>query len=273
MAFERAVRALAAIGLQRDRSEIRSLFYVKMRIITLFFPPRRSPISVAPLPAMGRIRSVLATLLWASPASPVLLSGAARPLASCRVPAPACLADRVEDANAEDPEVTKARSLSRLQSQAVQWLAMSSAINLSEGEGLQPFAVPQGWMAAPSAPPAQAFSNDELIAEIERHEPALLALLEACAERAPSLCTPSAMLPLARLAAWTERDAWVRAPSGEAATPIWQELQPCVRATGCSRTGAGCNPSRTHPRCGRSTSGRARTPARASVGEAAAARA
>ena len=174
---------------------------------------------------MARIRSVLATLLWASPASPVLLSGAARPLASCRVPAPVCLADRVEDANAEDPEVTKARALSRLQSQAVQWLAMSSAINLSEGEGLQPFAVPEGWMAAPSAPPAQAFTNDELIAEIERHEPALLALLEACAERAPSLCTPSAMLPLARLAAWTERDAWVRAPSGRA------RLQPHLAET------------------------------------------
>ena len=172
--------------------------------------------SAPPPRTMARIRSLLATLLWASPASPVLLSGAARPLASCRVPAPVCLADRVEDANAEDPEVTKARALSRLQSQAVQWLAMSSAINLSEGEGLQPFAVPEGWMAAPSAPPAQAFTNDELIAEIERHEPALLALLEACAERAPSLCTPSAMLPLARLAAWTERDAWVHAPSGRA---------------------------------------------------------
>ena len=132
-------------------------------------------------------------------------------------------------------QVTKARALSRLQSQAVQWLAMSCAINLSEGEGLQPFAVPEGWMAAPSAPPAQAFTNDELIEEIERHEPALLALLEACAERAPSLCTPSAMLPLARLAAWTERDAWVRAPSGRA------RLQPSL-AEAATPSDRGCNP-------------------------------
>ena len=139
---------------------------------------------------MYAIRSALATLLWASPASSVLLSGAARPLASCRVAAPVCLAEQVEDAVAE--EVTKARALAGLQSQAVQWLAMSSAISLSDGEGLQPFAVPQGWMAAPSAPPAQSFTNDELSAEIERREPALLALLKACAERAPSLCTPSA---------------------------------------------------------------------------------
>ena len=159
---------------------------------------------------MFAMRSALATLLWASPASSVLLSGAARPLASGRVAAPVCVAERVEDAVVEDPEVTKARALAGLQSQAVQWLAMSSAINLSDGEGLQPFAVPQGWMAAPSAPPVQSFTNDELSAEIERREPALLALLKACAERAPSLCTPSAMLPLARLAAWTERDAWVR---------------------------------------------------------------
>lgn len=159
---------------------------------------------------MAAIRSALATLLWASPASSVLLSGAARPLASCRVAAPVCLAEQVKDAVVEDPEVMKARTLAGLQSQAVQWLAMSSAIDLSDGEGLQPFAVPQGWMAAPSAPPAQSFTNDELSAEIERREPALLALLKACAERAPSLCTPSAMLPLARLAAWTERDAWVR---------------------------------------------------------------
>lgn len=158
---------------------------------------------------MYAIRSALATLLWASPASSVLLSGAARPLASCRVAAPVCLAEQVKDAVA-DEEVMKARALAGLQSQAVQWLAMSSAISLSDGEGLQPFAVPQGWMAAPSAPPAQSFTNDELSAEIERREPALLALLKACAERAPSLCTPSAMLPLARLAAWTERDAWVR---------------------------------------------------------------
>ena len=132
-------------------------------------------------------------------------------------------------------QVTKARALSRLQSQAVQWLAMSCAINLSEGEGLQPFAVPEGWMAAPSAPPAQAFTNDQLIEEIERHEPALLALLEACAERAPSLCTPSAMLPLARLAAWTERDAWVRAPSGRA------RLQPSL-AEAATSSDRGCNP-------------------------------
>ena len=61
---------------------------------------------------MRAIRSVLVTLLWASPTSAALLSGAARPLSSCRVPAPVCLADSVEDANAEDAEVTKARASS-----------------------------------------------------------------------------------------------------------------------------------------------------------------
>ena len=65
------------------------------------------------------IRPALATLLWASPASSVLLSGAARPLASGRVAAPVCVAERVEDAVVEDPEVTKARALAGLQSQAV----------------------------------------------------------------------------------------------------------------------------------------------------------
>jgi len=102
------------------------------------------------------------------------------------------------------------RELDLLKGSAEQWLAMSCAISLSETQELQPFSVPQGWMGSMSPPPAQEYTREQLVEEIEKREPSLYELLDACAERAPSLCTRSHMLPLARLAAWTDRDEWVR---------------------------------------------------------------
>ncbi|KAL1504656.1 hypothetical protein AB1Y20_008436 [Prymnesium parvum] len=102
----------------------------------------------------------------------------------------------------------RAYALARLREGAEGWLGLCCAISLTEGSGLQPFAAPRGWLAEVSPPPAQAYTQSELVAEIERREPALYALLDACAARAPALCTPHALLPLARLAAWTTE--WVR---------------------------------------------------------------
>ena len=113
---------------------------------------------------------------------------------------------------------------------AERYLGMCVAVSLSGDAGLQPFTVPSGWMAYPSPPPVQAFSNDELTQEVESKEGSLRRLLEACEERAPSLFADSsatwssapALLPLARLAAWTDEGNWVRPLSewqGEASVP------------------------------------------------------
>ena len=98
----------------------------------------------------------------------------------------------------------------RLREAADYWVAMCAAISLTDGAGLQPFQVPSGWMGSSSPPPAQAYTQRELADEIEGNEPALHALIDAVIDRAPSLCRRPAMLPLARLASWTESDKWVR---------------------------------------------------------------
>ena len=103
----------------------------------------------------------------------------------------------------------RAFQLAQLKEQAEGWLGLCSAITLTEGEGLQPFQSPSGWLAGMSPPPAQAYTQEALVTEIERHEPPLFALLDACFDRAPSLCRAASTLPLARLAAWTS-DRWVR---------------------------------------------------------------
>ena len=87
---------------------------------------------------------------------------------------------------------------------------MCSAIMLTGDTGLQPFQNPSGWMAFSAPPPTQSYSPEELDAAIARTQPVLYQLLDAVADRAPSLCRRSAMLPLARLAAWTESEKWVR---------------------------------------------------------------
>lgn len=120
-----------------------------------------------------------------------------------------CAADKVAEGDQTDVDEEWRREQMQLRAVAQQWLAMSVAIKLSEVGGLQPFSVPSGWLAMPSPPPSQAYTEEELVAEVERREPSLSALLEACADRAPSLCRRAALLPLARLAAWTS-DGWVR---------------------------------------------------------------
>ena len=157
------------------------------------------------------MRAIL-LLSCTSAAAAALVGGSAsyRTAASTRASAPVCAAEKEKVIDVEDEDAVRNRELSRLRNQAEQWLAMTSAIGLAGDAGLQPFAVPSGWLAAPSAPPSQVFSEEQLIMEIEAREPTLYALLDACAECAPSLCTPSAMLPLARLAAWTDEEEWVR---------------------------------------------------------------
>lgn len=123
-------------------------------------------------------------------------------------PAPRARAPRA-DGSAGSTRQLEADELMRLREGAAGWLGFCSAISLSDGKGLQPFASPIGWLADYSPPPAQAYTQLELMDEILRHEPSLNALLDACAHRAPSLCTVSSLLPLARLAAWTS-DHWVR---------------------------------------------------------------
>ena len=119
--------------------------------------------------------------------------------------------DEMDDAAEQEraAELARAAELSRLRMAADQWLGMCSAITLSGEAGLQPFSAPSGWLADMSPPPAQAYTQDELITEAELHEPAMSALLDACADRAPVLCSIPAVVPLARLAAWTS-GRWVR---------------------------------------------------------------
>ena len=97
-----------------------------------------------------------------------------------------------------------------IRDRADHWNAMCSAVALTDEEGLQPFTVPSGWMGSVSPPPTQAYTPQELSDEIEGNEPALYSLLDAVADRAPSLMRTSALLPLARLAAWTDSSGWVR---------------------------------------------------------------
>jgi hypothetical protein len=110
----------------------------------------------------------------------------------------------------EDAEVEQQREQTRLRELSQYWLAMCSAVALTDATGLQPFSVPQGWMGSLSAPPTQSYTQEDIEQYIRRKEPALDALVDAAYEHAPSLCAPSAMLPLARLAAWTEQASWVR---------------------------------------------------------------
>ena len=98
----------------------------------------------------------------------------------------------------------------RLRDAAEYWNSMCSAVELTDGTGLQPFTVPSGWMGSSSPPPVQAFTPEELAEETEGNAPVLLALIDAVLERAPSLCRRSSMLPLARLACWTDSKSWVR---------------------------------------------------------------
>ena len=98
----------------------------------------------------------------------------------------------------------------RLRDAADYWVSMCSAVALTDGAGLQPFTVPSGWMGSTSPPPAQAYTADELSSEVESNRPALDALVRAVVDRSPSLCRMSSMLPLARLACWTDDEQWVR---------------------------------------------------------------
>jgi hypothetical protein len=107
------------------------------------------------------------------------------------------------------------------------WNSMCSAVTLTDGAGLQPFTVPSGWMGSSSPPPTQAYSPDELASETERNEPVLDALLDAVIDRAPSLCRKSSLMPLARLACWTESEKWVR-PLDE--WPGEEQLEPSAAA-------------------------------------------
>ena len=83
----------------------------------------------------------------------------------------------------------RAYELAVLRRDAEQWLAMCSAVSLTErrGAGLQPFSAPSGWMMEINARPSQAYTQDELIVELEAREPSLEVLLDACADRAPAL--------------------------------------------------------------------------------------
>ena len=171
---------------------------------------------------MSVMRSYALTLLLSQPASslhvaslaPLRASHACHSAAAAPPPrhaATRCAADKVAGGETDETEVDEEwrREQVQLRAAAEQWLAMSVAIKLSEAGGLQPFSVPAGWMAMPSPPPSQAYTEEELVAEVERREPSLSALLDACADRAPSLCSRATLLPLARLAAWTS-DGWVR---------------------------------------------------------------
>ena len=87
--------------------------------------------------------------------------------------------------------------------------------------GLQPFRARRldglsGTSPKQSFTPASWAGND-------KRQPVLSSLLEAVVEKAPSLCRPSALLPLARLAAWTDSEQWVRPLNdwaGEAKTDV-----------------------------------------------------
>lgn len=110
-----------------------------------------------------------------------------------------------------------------LQERADYWNAMCSAVALTRETGLQPFQNPTGWMGSVAPPPKQSFTPAELDEAIDKQQPVLNSLLEAVVEKAPSLCRPSALLPLARLAAWTDSEQWVRPLNdwaGEAKTDV-----------------------------------------------------
>ena len=87
---------------------------------------------------------------------------------------------------------------------------MCSAVALTDEAGLQPFATPSGWMGSIGPPPQQTYTREELEETLASTQPVLHDLLDAVADRAPSLRNREALLPLARLAAWTKRDEWVR---------------------------------------------------------------
>ena len=81
---------------------------------------------------------------------------------------------------------------------------------LTGESGLQPFTNPAGWMGSMGPPPTQAYTREELATFLDRTEPVFHSLLDAVADRAPSLYHREALLPLARLATWTDSEAWVR---------------------------------------------------------------
>lgn len=111
----------------------------------------------------------------------------------------------------------------KFEREAQQWLSMCSAIKLSSGAGLQPFSAPSGWMSEMNRVPQQVFTQDEFKEELDRCKPVLLELVNACWERAPTLCKmPTASLVLARLAAWTS-DSWVRSIEEWPGEPLAQE--------------------------------------------------
>ena len=79
------------------------------------------------------------------------------------------------------------------------WAAMSAAISLTGG-ATSDFSANGGY-------PKSAFIR----AKVSKDQPALNALVDACADRAPALVAePEASLPLARLAAWVPREQWQR---------------------------------------------------------------
>ena len=82
---------------------------------------------------------------------------------------------------------------------AFEWAAMSAAVAVSGG-ALNDFASSGG------------YSSAEAIREkLNASTPALERLLNACAKRAPALVAEEeAVLPLARLAVWTDETEWVR---------------------------------------------------------------
>ena len=140
------------------------------------------------------------------------ISGHAAGTAATSLRSPALRLDAQLDTMSEEDRAEAAvlRERMRTRELAERWLVWSGAIALTDEAGLQPFSVPSGWMGSSSPPPAQAYSQADLEASLETSEPALTALLDAVADRAPSLCQPDCALPLARLAAWTG-GKWVRA--------------------------------------------------------------
>ena len=98
------------------------------------------------------------------------------------------------EAEPEDEKIKRA-----VREAAVGWLAMSAAIAVSGG-GTSDFAANGGYPAGP-----------EIRKRTADAEPALEALLNACADRAPALVAePVNCLPLARLAVWVPIDEWLR---------------------------------------------------------------
>ena len=141
--------------------------------------------------------------------------GAARP-----IPRPCTAVRMCVSAQSRDP-IDQSEPLKWRPERADYWHAMCSAVALTDESGLQPFSNPAGWMGSMGPPPTQAYTREELAAFLDRTEPILHDLLDVVADRAPSLCNLQALLPLARLATWTDSEAWVRPLDewpGEAAT-------------------------------------------------------